>query len=155
MDIKSIPARWVEAWSSDDPKPWVDMYTTDAVYIDHAFQSHRSGHKVLTRHHGLWRTANPDFSMTLVPDAPVWWSADTDVSAGNGTCSFRTINKGTFKNDLLHFKPTGKNFEFRGVIDMVIEGGKIKQLNEYYSHRPFSDSTPIAEYNKLEDKDLP
>jgi hypothetical protein len=154
MDIKTMPERWVAAWSTDDSGPWVAMYKPNGTYIDHAFQIRRSGHKTLQRHHDLWRTANPDFVMTLVPGSPIWWSSDTNEETGNGSCSFRTINEGTFKNDLHRFKASGKKFEFRGVIDIVIEGGLIKELNEWYSQTPFDSSQPLGKYHTLSDEDV-
>lgn len=154
VNIKTLPERWTAAWSSDDTKNWVALYKTNGTYIDHAFQIRRSGSKVLERHHKIWRTANPDFVMTLVPNAPIFWSSDTDEEAGNGTCSFRTINKGTNRNDLPSYKASGKAFEFRGAIDMVIEGGLIKELNEWYTHTPFDKTKTVEQYHSLADEDL-
>lgn len=153
MDVKTIPERWVAAWSSTDrQQEWVSLYTPDGTYVDHAFLIRRSGHKVLARHHDLWRTANPDFVMTIASDMPIWW--DVDEKTGNGKCSFRTINKGTFKNDLLAHKATGKQFEFRGVIDMVFEGGKIKRLDEWYTMTRFDETKPLDQYHTLTGEDL-
>lgn len=92
--------------------------------------------------------------MTIVPGMPVWWSSDTDEENGNGICTFRTINKGTFTGPLNQLPPTGKGFEFRGVIDMVIEGGLIKELNEWYTQVPFSHSKPVEEYHTLTGDEL-
>jgi hypothetical protein len=90
--------------------------------------------------------------MTVVPSS-TWWSAETDEASGNGTCSFRTINKGIFTNDLPNKRASGKTFEFRGVIDVVIEGGLIKELNEWYSWN-FDNSKEVAQYHSLADEDL-
>lgn len=154
VDIKSIPERWVAAWSSNDIENWVGLYTADGTYIDHAFQIRRSGRQVLARHHKIWRTANPDFVMTVVPNSPIWWSSDTNEETGNGSCSFRTINRGTNKANLPTHKATGKRFEFRGVIDMVIEGGLIKEMNEWYSQTPFDQTKPMEQFHSLSDEDL-
>jgi len=92
--------------------------------------------------------------MTLVPDSPVWWSSDTNDATGNGSCSFRTINRGTNTANLPTHKATGKTFEFRGVIDMVIEGGLIKELTEWYSQTPFDQTKPVEQFQSLSDNDL-
>lgn len=149
--IKTLPERWLATWSANNSSEWVALYKPDGVYIDHAFQIRAKGSKALDRHHKIWRTANPDFVMTLVPDSRIWWSADTDEHTGNGVCSFRTINRGTNEKNHWDDAPAGKKFEFRGVIDMVIEGGLIKELTEWYSHKPFQDSKPQENFRLTAD----
>ena len=151
MDIKSIPQRWTELWSTNDTDEWVELFAPDGKYIDHAFQICRQGHKTLARHHQLWRTANPDFLMTIAPDSPVWWSPDVDEKTGHGKCSIRTINKGTNKADLPTVKATGKAFEFTGVVDMVFDGGKIKELQEWYTQKPFGQAVGVEGYHTVAD----
>lgn len=76
------------------------------------------------------------------------------MEAENGVCSFRTINKGTNRNDMPSYRAAGRTFEFRGVVDIVIEGGLIKELNEWYTHTPFDRTKAVEDYHSLTDEDL-
>ena len=77
-----------------------------------------------------------------------WDDSDANVIK----CSFRTINKGTWKNDLHVHKASGKSFVFIGVIDMVIErdSGLIEELDEWYTNNRFDTMEEGMEgYNAL------
>jgi hypothetical protein len=76
------------------------------------------------------------------------------LPGGRRRCSIRTINRGTFLNDLPRKKASGKKFSFRGVVDFVIgeDNGLIEEVNEYYSWN-FDNGIDVSEYHTLEDLD--
>lgn len=84
--------------------------------------------------------------MTVDESRPIFWAEDSDKDSDEGSsgqglvrCSFRTINKGTWKNDLHVHKASGKAFVFVGVIEMVIEreSGLVRELEEWYTNNGF------------------
>ena len=87
--------------------------------------------------------------MTVDENRPIFWDVEEDgdedrEGEGEGKkgvvrCSFRTINKGTWKEDLLVHKASGKRFVFVGVIDLVVEkeSGLIRGLEEWYTNNRF------------------
>lgn len=89
----------------------------------------------------------PHFS----PKYPVYY-ADLD-GKGNGFCSFRTVNKGIFVNDLGRRKATGLPFEYSGVIDLKLKNGKIVQADEWL-RVPFEDSVAPTEYIVISEESL-
>lgn len=148
--ITTLPQRWAAAWSQTDPEQWVSLYTPNATYTDHAFQFTRQGRPQFERHFNLWRTSNPDFIMTIDENRPMFWNA-SDLDGKVVHCSFRTINRGTFKEDLPTKKATGKTFVFIGVIDMVIErkNGLITQLDEWYTNNSFDEKEKLEDYKSF------
>jgi hypothetical protein len=50
----------------------------------------------------------------------------------SGRVSFRTVNKGTYLKDLPRGKATGRRWGFSGVVDLVVEEGKIVRCDEWY-----------------------
>ena len=115
------------------------------MYIDHGFFIRRKGIPILKRHFELWKTSVPDFVMEVESKLPAT-SKD-----GKRFCSFRTINKGTFLNDLVVKKASGEKFLFRGAVDLIIdeETGLIETLNEWYSWK-FENSTDVSGYHTLD-----
>ena len=86
--------------------------------------------------------------MTVDGSRPVFWD-DSDPKVVR--CSFRTINKGTWKEDLHVHKASGKRFVFVGVIDLVIdrESGLIMELDEWYTNNGFDTKESLDEYHAL------
>jgi hypothetical protein len=63
--------------------------------------------------------------------------------------SIRTINKGTFLNDLPSKKASGKKFTFRGVVDFrVNREGLIENIEEWYSW-DFGEGKDVADFHTL------
>lgn len=72
---------------------------------------------------------------------------------GNGFCSFRTINRGVFVNDLGRRKATGMPFEYSGVIDLQLRDGKIVRADEWL-RVPFEDSVSASDYIVMSEETL-
>ena len=160
-DLKSVPERWAAAWSQDNSAAFAELFSPKAVYTDHAFQIIRGGPKTLAQHHNIWRSAHPDFELTIDDSRPILWQEDTITTPGADTkdvwrTNFRTRNRGTFKGDLPRGrKATGKAFVFVGIVDAVVEKrtGLIVQLDEWYTNNGFDEKGPggLAEYHDLRD----
>jgi hypothetical protein len=107
------------------------LYSPNGTYIDYAFQSRRSVPELLKRHWGIWRKSNPDFVMEVERFDP----PPNRLKEGETTSfSIRTINKGTFSNDLPSKKASGKYFIFRAVVDFRINReGLIETIDEWYT----------------------
>jgi hypothetical protein len=149
FDATGIANRWAEAWSAKESSAWLSTYSPRAKYIDHAFQIVRIGtDSVLPSHWKIWRTAIPDFVMTVTCVYP-------PVQLGNGKAKviFRTDNKGTLENDLPRKKATGKPFLFKGVVELVVDeaSGLIEELEEWYSGSFELARTVQDDYNWKED----
>ena len=147
----NIATRWAEAWSAEDSSAWVSMYSPRAKYIDHAFQIVRAGtDTIIPAHWRIWRTAIPDFVMTVTAEYP-------PIQLGNGKVKiiFKTDNEGTFKNDLPSKKATGKPFLFKGVVEFVVDeaSGLIDVVEEWYSYNFELAKSVEADYNLKEDPD--
>ena len=148
--LPSIVTKWVEVWSSQplDPDAWVSLYAPRAKYTDHAFQLVRIGHETLRSHFHIWRHVNPDFFMEIDEKVPVTAEPLSDQRV---RYSIRTHNKGTFVEDLPRRKASGKKFNFRGVVDLVVNGdGLIEEVEEWYCSN-FDDSNGVGEYNTKAD----
>lgn len=144
QDLASLPRRWAAAWSEKDPCAWLSLYTPTATYLDHSFFVRRTGISILKRHIEIWKQSIPDFTMEVQSEMPVT-SKD-----GKELYSFRTINKGTLVNDLPSKRAFGKTFSFSGVVDFVVDGGLIEEVNEWYSW-DFDNSKDVTEYHTLDD----
>ncbi|EJT77245.1 hypothetical protein GGTG_07157 [Gaeumannomyces tritici R3-111a-1] len=121
-DGKLYTAR-AQNYPSYYPGPFLDLFTDDAVYVDHGAQI-QVPRPYLEAHHRNWRRSHADFEIKADPAYPFFWR-DVDEAAGNARVSFRHRNKGVFVVDLPRRKATGKPWEYLGVTDLVIEGGKI------------------------------
>ena len=66
-----------------------------------------------------------DFKMTVVDAYPA-----KELDDGRKGFTFRTHNTGTFVNDLVKRKASGKKFWFLGVVDFVVDQqGKIESVD--------------------------
>lgn len=142
-NIKDFPARFAAAWQSRDAVAFTKLFTPDACMTDHGAQIHIP-FAYLEAHHINWNGAHENFQVYVDPSFPIYW-ADVDEERGNAKISFRTINKGVFKNDLPRRKATGKWFQYSGVIDLVVEGGLVKKADEWL-RVPFEDSVAVEQY---------
>ena len=146
--LKSIAVRWTAAWGGSNAADWVALYAPTATYIDHAFQIRRTGSAVLTCHWEIWRTSIPDFVMEVEHFHVPQKDAAVD-GAESPTFSIRTINKGTFLNDLPSKKASGKKFVFRGVVDFKVnQEGLIENIEEWYSW-DFGQGKDVAAFHTL------
>ncbi|KAL8388780.1 hypothetical protein RB599_010104 [Gaeumannomyces hyphopodioides] len=119
------------------PNPFLNLFTDDAVYVDHGAQI-QVPRPYLEAHHRNWRRSHADFEIKVDPSYPFFWR-DVDETAGNARVSFRHRNRGVFVVDLPRRKATGKPWEYLGVTDLVIEGGKIARAEDWL-RIPFEDS---------------
>lgn len=87
----------------------------------------------------------------LSPKYPVYFTGLD--GKGNGFCSFRTINKGVFVNDLGRRKATGLPFQYSGVIDLELKDGKIVTADEWL-RVPFEDSIAAEDYIVISEESL-
>ncbi|GKT42923.1 uncharacterized protein ColSpa_03104 [Colletotrichum spaethianum] len=142
QNLKDLPEVYCRAWASRDPAPLLALFTEDSVMTDHGAQIH-TPYAFLDLHHKHWNGAHKDFEVYLDTQYPVYW-AEMDAD-GNGYCSFRTVNKGVFVNDLGRRKATGLPFQYSGVIDLKLKGGKIVQADEWL-RVPFEDSVSPDKY---------
>ncbi|KAI3538331.1 hypothetical protein CABS01_08166 [Colletotrichum abscissum] len=149
-DLESLPTIYCHAWAARDPSPLLALFTTDSCMTDHGAQIHVP-YAFLKRHHKHWNGAHKDFEVYLDKQYPVYW-AEMDAD-GNGYCSFRTVNKGIFVNDLGRRKATGLPFEYSGVIDLKLRAGKIAQADEWL-RVPFEDSVSPDKYIKISEESL-
>lgn len=153
MSHHLVPQRWAEAWSgnpSDENavRIWENLYSLKAVYTDHAFQIIRQGRQTLGRHWEIWRTANPDFVLTIAQSMPVETLAD-----GRTRYSIRTHNSGTFTGEFPRHKASGKKFYFRAVVDLVVnQEGLIDSVEEWYCPN-FDATNGVNEYHFACDED--
>ena len=133
-------SKWTSAWSQTDPSIWTSIYTPEATYTDYAFGFIRCGKAGLEDHFKIWRTAHPDFRVSIVEAWP-----GLDLGEGLVKYSVRTMNVGTFTNDLPTIKASGKTFEFYAAVDLVVrvEDGLIVRVDEWY-HRQF-DAPALVE----------
>lgn len=143
-DLKSIPERWAAAWSKDNSAAFAELFSPKAVYTDHAFQIVSSN---IRDHHKVWRAANPDFKVILDPSTPIWWASDLDEHGKNASCSFRTINYGTFTGDLPARKASGKSFQFSAMLHLTIKDGLIVSMDEFYRDT-FDESVSLEKFRK-------
>lgn len=141
-DLESIPERWAAAWSQDDSAAFEALFSPKAVYTDHAFQVVSTN---IREHHKIWRTANPDFKVVLDPSTPIWWAGDTDKNGKKSSCSFRTINRGTFTGGLPTKKASGKSFQFSAMLHLTIQDGLIVSMDEFYRDT-FDESVPPEKF---------
>ena len=148
--LTDMAHRFCRAWSGapDDATPFASHFTPTGTYTDHGFRIVRGSPAHLANHFHIWRTAHPDFQMRLDPQFPVYCvGADT---AGDGHVSFRTVNTGTFPGDLPRNKATGRKWGFSGVVDLVVRGGKIEKVDEWYDWSGRTEAG-VGEELKLED----
>ncbi|KAK1983941.1 hypothetical protein LZ30DRAFT_748281 [Colletotrichum cereale] len=132
-DLQDFPEVYCRAWAARDPAPLLALFTEDAVMTDHGAQIHVP-FAFLERHHKHWNGAHKDFEVYLDPN-------------------FRTVNKGVFVNDLGRRKATGLPFEYSGVIDLKLRGGKIVQADEWL-RVPFEDSVSPDKYITISEESL-
>ncbi|KAJ9611971.1 hypothetical protein H2200_003566 [Cladophialophora chaetospira] len=149
FDAAGLADRWAEGWSSDDSSPWLSLYSPRMKYTDHAFQIVRIGtDSTLPTHWKIWRTAIPDFRMTITSVYPV-------LQLGNGRLKviFKTDNAGTFENDLPRTKASGKPFLFKGVVEFVLDeaSGLIDEVEEWYCSNFQLARSVEQDYNLKED----
>ncbi|OBR09794.1 hypothetical protein CH63R_05486 [Colletotrichum higginsianum IMI 349063] len=152
---KDLPEIYCRAWAARDPSPLLALFAPDAVMTDHGAQIHVP-YAFLERHHRHWNGAHKDFEVYLDPRYPVYWGAETDAGGSggnNGYCSFRTVNRGVFVNDLGRRKATGLPFEYSGVIDLKLRDGKIVQADEWL-RVPFEDSVSPDKYITISEESL-
>ncbi|EFQ36846.1 uncharacterized protein GLRG_11985, partial [Colletotrichum graminicola M1.001] len=150
-DLQDLPKAYCRAWASCDPAPLLALFAKDAVMTDHGAQINVP-FAFLERHHKHWNGAHKDFEVYLDPKYPVYW-ANTDCGEGEGYCSFRTVNRGVFVNDLGRRKATGLPFEYSGVIDLKLKDGKIVQADEWL-RVPFEDSVSPDNYITISDESI-
>lgn len=141
-DLKSIPECWAAAWSQENSSAFAQLFSPKAVYTDHAFQIVSTN---IRDHHKIWRAANPDFKVILDSSTPIWWSSDFGQQGKNASCSFRTINYGTFTGDLPTRKASGKSFQFSAMLHLTIEDGLIVSMDEFYRDT-FDESVPPEKF---------
>lgn len=141
-DLESIPERWAAAWSQDNSAAFAELFNPKAVYTDHAFQIVSTN---IREHHKIWRAANPDFKVILDPSTPIWWASGLDEHGKKASCSFRTINYGTFTGDLPTRKASGKSFQFSAMLHLTIEEGLIVSMDEFYRDT-FDESVPPEKF---------
>jgi hypothetical protein len=133
MTDQTLPEKWAAAWSAEPPDDaaslaWQHLYTEKAVYTDHAFQIIREGQHTLRKHFEIWRTAMPDFKLTIADAFPT-----EALPEGRTRYSIRTHNTGTFTGEFPRRNPSGKQFYFRGVVDIVAnKDGLIESVEEWY-----------------------
>ena len=132
---QNVARQWVSNWNQRDPSVFASAFKpTTGVYTDHAFMIHRSGHATLAKHFSIWIAAHPDFEMQIVRMDPEV-SVTTQDKGKWKRVSIRTVNRGTFQNDLPRREASGKKFEFMGVVDLVIdeEDGLVGKVDEWYT----------------------
>ncbi|KAF0321850.1 nuclear transport factor 2 family protein [Colletotrichum asianum] len=141
--IESIPEKWAAAWSDNDSAAFAKLFAPQAVYTDHAHQLITTK---LEDHHRVWRNANPNFKVIIDPSTPIWCARDNADNDGKKTsCSFRTINTGTFMESLPRKVASGKNWSFVAMVHLSVEDGLITQLDEFYRDS-FDEGVPVEQY---------
>lgn len=154
MSHDSVPQRWAEAWSATPPneaaaQAWQNLYSPSAVYTDHAFQITRKGRQTLKRHWEIWRTAMPDFVLTIAESTPSEVLPD-----GRTRYSIRTNNNGTFTGEFPRRKASGNKFYFRAVVDLVVsKEGLIDSIEEWYTPN-FDATNGVEQYHFAGDEGL-
>ncbi|KAK4495389.1 hypothetical protein PRZ48_013720 [Zasmidium cellare] len=126
----ALATAWATGWSQPDPTLWLPLYSPKATYTDHAYGFTRTGHASLQKHHTIWRTSIPDFSMTIVER----WH---DPSPDKDRYSIRFQATGTSVGDLPARKATGRKFVMHGRVDFdmvrVEEEWVIGKVDEWYN----------------------
>ncbi|KAK2000693.1 hypothetical protein LX36DRAFT_747461 [Colletotrichum falcatum] len=150
-DLQDLPEAYCRAWAARDPAPLLALFAEGSVMTDHGAQLHIP-FAFLERHHRHWNGAHADFEVYLDPKFPVYWT-ETGAADGERYCSFRTVNKGVFVNDLGRRKATGLPFQYSGVIDLKLKGGKIVQADEWL-RVPFEDSVSPDKYITISEESL-
>ncbi|RSL47663.1 hypothetical protein CEP54_013284 [Fusarium duplospermum] len=125
-----IISRWTGGWSVSDQSDWVKLHTQDVVYTDHAFQMSRTDHDGLKSHTEIWKGSIPDF---VVKEEHIW--LEESLSGNKSRLLFKTVNTGTFVNDLPGIKATGRPFWFPGVVELIVhnEDELIEKIEEWYT----------------------
>lgn len=108
------------------------------------FKSSRPIYDTTTRSGALPTQTSRSF---LDPSTPIWWASDIDGHGKNASCSFRTINYGTFTGDLPARKASGKSFQFSAMLHLTIEDGLIVSMDESYRDT-FDESVPLERFRK-------
>ncbi|ORY59549.1 uncharacterized protein BCR38DRAFT_59088 [Pseudomassariella vexata] len=148
-DLKTLPERYSTAWAEEDPKALLNLVSDDCLFTDHGAQI-RVPRPFIEGHHRNWRGAHKDFEVYVDPAFPVYW-IDVDEAKGNAKCSFRTVNKGVFVNDLPRRKATGMPFQYSGVVDLEVQNGLVTKADEWL-RVPFEDSVSVEEYIVISDE---
>lgn len=144
-----IPQKWASAWSGDSISAWQALYSPTAIYTDHAFQIVRQGRETLGLHWNIWRTAIPDFQLTIAETFPA-----ENLSDGKVRYSIRTNNSGTFVKDLPSRKARGRKFHFRAVVDLVVNAeGLIESVEEWYCSN-FDEKESVEGYHYRGDEGM-
>ena len=133
---QQVAQKWVANWNQRDPAVFASIYKpTTGLYVDHAFLIRRSGRATLEKHFNIWIGAHPDFSMAIVRMDPEEAVARGAMGEELKRISIRTVNRGTFQNDLPRRKASGKKFEFMGAVDLLLDekDGLIVRVDEYYT----------------------
>ncbi|OLN81918.1 hypothetical protein CCHL11_06984 [Colletotrichum chlorophyti] len=108
-DLLAVTAR---AWKSRDPRALLSLFALDTTMTDHDAHIHNPS-AFLERHQEHWNGFHEDFEVYLDDKYPVYW---TDVDrAGNEYCSFRTVNRGVFLNDVGRREATGLPSKYSSV----------------------------------------
>lgn len=132
-----VAQQFVNACNIPTPEAFVDLYADDGEYFDVTFGIRRRGHELLRTHHANWRSAVPDFVMTLL-----------DAQAGDGFVVAEVIGRGTFNGTDLGggtMKATMKAFTGRSAAILTLTPSlKIQSCHEYYdrSVMPGGATTP-------------
>lgn len=113
------------------------------LYTDHAFQISRTGHKGIKSHTEIWKGSLPDFA---VKEEHIW--LEETLPGDKTRLVFRTVNTGTFVNDLPEIKATGRPFWFPGVVELIVrnQGGLIETIEEWYTFK-FDNVASLDEYD--------
>jgi hypothetical protein len=154
MASPSVPEKWAQAWSVNPPNEaaaiaWQQLYSDNAMYTDHAFQIVRQGPLTLRKHFEIWRTAMPDFEMSIADTMP-----SEKLPDGRVRYSIRTHNSGTFTGKFTRREPSGNKFYFRGVVDLVVnKDDLIDSIEEWYCSN-FDATNGQQEFNFRNDKDV-
>ncbi|KAH8879967.1 hypothetical protein GQ53DRAFT_833693 [Thozetella sp. PMI_491] len=143
-NIKNIPQRWTAAWISTSSDLFMELWSPEGRFTDHAIQFTSYKHPALQRHFQGWRDAHDDFECWIDQKYPVLWT-DVDEQNGNGKCSFKMIEKGVFVRDLPAKKASGRSWEFSLSVDLVIENGLITKCDEWYRNS-FDEGVAMEQY---------
>jgi ketosteroid isomerase-like protein len=96
-DAKAFAARWLPAWTGNDPKRLAAFYAEDAVYSDPAIPSGVEGRSELLAHFARLLAHNPNWVWTHTRSIPIadgflnFWHATIPVSSqsveADGVCT--------------------------------------------------------------------
>jgi len=118
-----LAAAWVKAWDAGDARTMAKLFAADGVYEDHAFQARFTGHSEIE----AWVT----ITKQSIPDGRI------EVQEIFGTSERVSIRWRFSGTDTGAFAPnlpsTGKSFVVPASSILVIDGGKLQQVSDYYN----------------------